>query len=102
MSRYVVYDCDIGTDDAWGLLMLIRGEQLAEKQQKTAATATIEEYKIIGVTCVHGNTDVDTVTKNALRCLDAFDRTDVSIHTNICDDLVNSFFHFCTCKDTSV
>lgn len=81
---YVVYDCDIGNDDAWGLLMLIKGEELFNKLSFVGEEQTIREpYKILGVTCVQGNTDVDNGVKNALRVLDSVDRLDVSIGIRI-------------------
>lgn len=67
MDNFVVVDVDCGVDDAWALLMLIR----AEMELKT--------FKILGITCVSGNTDVDNVATNTLRLLDSMDRTDVSL-----------------------
>ena len=88
IGGFVIYDCDIGTDDAWGLLMLIKGERLF---QSLAATMTDDNsnrslpnsYKILGITCVQGNTDVDNCAKNALRVLDTVDRLDVSVQKSI-------------------
>jgi len=50
LERLVVFDCDIGTDDAWALALLLRGEQLS--------LASGRRYKLIAITCVQGNTDV--------------------------------------------
>lgn len=67
-DNYVVFDCDIGTDDAWALIMLIKAEN------------ELKKFKTLGVTCVFGNTDVDNVAKNAIRVLDSLDRTDIPIY----------------------
>lgn len=79
---YVVYDCDIGNDDAWGLLMLIKGERLFHKLSLTGqqfeGISSRRPYKILGITCVQGNTTVDNCAKNALRVLESVDRLDVS------------------------
>lgn len=69
-DNYVVFDCDVGTDDAWALLMLIK----AEKELK--------KFKILGVTCVFGNADATNVTKNTIRVLDSLDRQDVCVSKN--------------------
>lgn len=82
LGGYVVYDCDIGNDDAWGLLMLIKGEKLFRKLALTRdhdeKMTSREPYKILGITCVQGNTSVDNCAKNALRVLESVDRLDVS------------------------
>lgn len=66
MKNFIVVDVDCGVDDAWALMMLIR----AETELKT--------FKILAITCVTGNTDVDNVAKNTLRLLESLNRTDVS------------------------
>lgn len=67
-DNYVVFDCDIGTDDAWALVMLVKAEEVFKK------------FKILAVTCVFGNTDVTNVAKNAIRVLDTLDRQDIPIY----------------------
>lgn len=67
--RLVVYDCDIGTDDAWGLAMLLRAEELTLRGGRTC--------KVLAITTVHGNTDADNGTLNALRVLHTLNRRDV-------------------------
>lgn len=76
MGRYVVFDCDVGNDDAWGLMMLIRAEEAFKR--RVDLTDSPAKFEIIGVTCVHGNTNVDQVVINTLRVLDAANRNDVS------------------------
>lgn len=64
----------MGTDDAWALIMLSKA-------------STLKDFKIIGITCVHGNTDLDNCARNTLRVLHAVNRTDVSV-INILNRLV--------------
>lgn len=66
----VIYDTDMGTDDAWALFMLLK----AEKKYN---------IKVLGVTVVQGNTSLDNATENTLRVLKAADRLDVSQWTNL-------------------
>ena len=48
--RKVIFDTDPGVDDAMALCLLVRSPQL----------------ELLGVSTVHGNADIDTVTRNAL------------------------------------
>lgn len=79
-DNYVIFDCDIGNDDAWALVMLIKAERFLQKlaYNKRKISGVRDPFKILGVTCVRGNTDVDNGVRNALRVLDAVDRLDVS------------------------
>lgn len=65
-SKTVIFDTDMGGDDAWALQMLLK----AEKELKSV--------KVLAITTVDGNTDVENALKNAYRILDGLDRTDVS------------------------
>ena len=51
----VFLDVDTGVDDAFALLLALRSPAL----------------KVVGVSCVAGNTDVDTVVAATMRVLDA-------------------------------
>lgn len=64
--KYVIFDTDMGADDAWALQMLLT----AEKE--------FQNVKVLGITTVSGNTDVIDVIKNTYRILDDLNRTDVS------------------------
>lgn len=60
----VIFDADMGTDDAWALFMLLKAERKYN-------------VKILGVTISQGNTSVENATENALRVLSSADRLDV-------------------------
>uniref|UniRef100_A0A1I8MZ05 Inosine/uridine-preferring nucleoside hydrolase domain-containing protein n=2 Tax=Musca domestica TaxID=7370 RepID=A0A1I8MZ05_MUSDO len=81
-DNYVIFDCDIGNDDAWALVMLIKAERFLEKlaHNKRKISGVRDPFKILGVTCVRGNTDVDNGVRNALRVLDAMDRLDIPVY----------------------
>lgn len=62
---YVVVDTDSGIDDAWAILMIL-------------AAAKKHDVHLSGITCVHGNTDVNQSCINVLRTLAASNHLDVS------------------------
>lgn len=64
--KYVIFDTDMGPDDAWALQMILKSEKV------------LKNIKVLAVTTVHGNTIVKNVIKNAYRILDGLNRTDVS------------------------
>ncbi|XP_017116253.1 probable uridine nucleosidase 1 [Drosophila elegans] len=80
-ERLVVYDCDIGTDDAWGLAMMLRAEELP-------ALPGGRRSKVVAITTVQGNTDVVNGTLNALRILHTLDRRDVPVFKGCADPIV--------------
>lgn len=69
-NRLVIFDCDIGTDDAWALAMMLRAEDLLLPDGR--------RIKLVAITCVQGNTDVHNGTLNALRITTTLNRRDVS------------------------
>lgn len=69
-ANFVVLDCDMGSDDAWALLFLLKADR-------------VKKVNLLGVTCVHGNTTVDNVVENTLRILELSNRPDVCIFLNI-------------------
>ncbi|KAH8273299.1 hypothetical protein KR018_007201, partial [Drosophila ironensis] len=70
--RLVIYDCDIGTDDAWGLCMMLRAEELCRPGGRRS--------KVVAITSVQGNTDVENGTLNALRVIRTLDRDDIPVY----------------------
>lgn len=65
MEKYVICDTDLGTDDAWALLMLLKAE------------TNFKNIKILALTCVAGNTTLENVLKNTYYMLHSAGRTDV-------------------------
>lgn len=55
-------DVDCGTDDAQAIMMAVAAPNI----------------KVLGITCVGGNTELENVCKNVLRVLQICDRLDVS------------------------
>lgn len=66
-KKYVIFDTDMGTDDAWALLMLLKAEKY------------LKNIEILAVTCVFGNTSVDNAIKNTYHILQSMDRSDVRL-----------------------
>ncbi|XP_046403864.1 uncharacterized protein C1683.06c-like [Ischnura elegans] len=73
--KMVMVDVDAGSDDAHALLMLLA----ADKR---------EEIKLMGVTCVNGNTSLKNVCINVLRILRSVDRLDVPVFSGAADPLI--------------
>lgn len=65
-KKYVIVDTDMGTDDAWALLLLLKAEKY------------FKNIEILGITTVHGNAETTDVLRNAHRFLDVHNRKDVS------------------------
>ncbi|XP_016963269.1 pyrimidine-specific ribonucleoside hydrolase RihA [Drosophila biarmipes] len=80
LERFVVFDCDIGSDDAWALALLLRGEQLSLPGGK--------RYKLVAITCVQGNTDVQNGSQNALRILRLLERRDIPVFRGCASPIV--------------
>ncbi|XP_017840093.1 pyrimidine-specific ribonucleoside hydrolase RihA-like [Drosophila busckii] len=76
-ERYVVYDCDIGIDDAWALKLLLRAE---EYSQVLSSPLAEEKFKVKAITCVRGNAEVNDTARNALRLLTTLKRLDVPVY----------------------
>jgi len=60
--RKVIIDCDLGVDDAYGVIML-----LAQKH-----------IEVVAITTVFGNEPLEDTTRNAVRLLKLCKRLDVS------------------------
>lgn len=76
MPKYLIFDTDMGPDDAWALQMVLN----AEKQLKNV--------KLLAITVTYGNTDVVNVIRNTYRILDGLNRTDVRLSNSL------DFFYF--------
>lgn len=68
-TKYIIFDTDMGCDDAWALQMVLK----AEKE--------LNNVKLLAITTVDGNTDTENIIKNTYRVLDGLNRTDVSYST---------------------
>lgn len=64
--KRIIFDCDLGTDDAVALYLLL----LAEREGKV---------KIEMIVCSRGNASLYHVSRNVVRMLEYANRTDVSI-----------------------
>lgn len=65
--KYVILDTDMGTDDVWALIMLLKAEK------------SFQNIKLLAITCVYGNTSMDQVVINAFTILDIMKRSDVRL-----------------------
>lgn len=63
--KYVIFDTDMGSDDAWALQMILKAEQ------------HLKNVKLLAITTMNGNTTVENAIKNTYRLLDGVNRTDV-------------------------
>ena len=68
--QQIIVDCDTGSDDAFALAMLL-------------AAHNLKKIKMLGITCVAGNTSVENVVKNVFRTLDVCNAKDVSVIHNL-------------------
>lgn len=64
-QKLVIFDTDMGGDDAWALQMMLKAE------------IHLQIVKILAVTICNGTTTADNAIKNAYRILDGLNRTDV-------------------------
>lgn len=67
--RYIIFDEDMGTDDAWALFLLMKAQET-------------HNIKLLAITCVAGNTSLEYVAINTIRFLELMKRTEVSILAN--------------------
>jgi len=74
--KKIIIDTDAGVDDAIAIMIALANENFVE---------------IKGITTVTGNTHVDQVTKNVLRILDYFGRSDIKVYKGATKPLVHSF-----------
>lgn len=64
-AKLVIFDTDMGSDDAWALQMMLKAEEL------------LKNIRVIAITTVCGNTSIENVIKNTYHILNGIDRTDV-------------------------
>jgi len=65
-DKFVLIDCDAGTDDALAIWMVLRAH-------KDPAS----RIQVVGVVCVNGNTSVDNVVVNVSRILNTVGESEV-------------------------
>uniref|UniRef100_A0A3Q1F7K1 Si:dkey-4e7.3 n=1 Tax=Acanthochromis polyacanthus TaxID=80966 RepID=A0A3Q1F7K1_9TELE len=63
MSKKLLVDVDCGVDDAQAIMLALAAPNV----------------KLLGITCVHGNTTVENVCKNALRVLQACNSLEIPV-----------------------
>ncbi|XP_029967687.1 inosine-uridine preferring nucleoside hydrolase isoform X2 [Salarias fasciatus] len=63
MSKKLLMDVDCGVDDAQAIMLALAAPGV----------------RLLGVTCVHGNTSVENVCRNTLRVLQACDRLEIPV-----------------------
>ena len=64
----VVIDTDAGMDDAWAIFTILRAHR-----------DPFKAIRLVGITCVDGNTKLDNVVVNVTRTLEAGNALDVSL-----------------------
>lgn len=74
--NYVIFDTDMGADDAWALQLILKAEKV------------LKNVKVLAITIVNGNTTADNAIKNTYRILDGIGRNDVGLLIPV---------HKCTC-----
>lgn len=74
--RKIIMDCDPGHDDAIALLLASRSDDL----------------KILGVTTVAGNSELENTTKNARKILDYAGVTDVDVYPGCDKPMMRSLY----------
>uniref|UniRef100_A0A1B6KD12 Inosine/uridine-preferring nucleoside hydrolase domain-containing protein n=1 Tax=Graphocephala atropunctata TaxID=36148 RepID=A0A1B6KD12_9HEMI len=67
-KSFVVVDTDAGLDDAWAILMLL------------ATAKENKDIKVVGITCVHGNTTVEQTCINVLRTLESSSGLEIPVY----------------------
>lgn len=80
-------DCDSGNDDSWAIISLLKAEQKCD-------------FKVIAITCVHGNTTVDHSSLNTLLVLRTLNRLDVPVSDTSTYDSCLSAFVLCLSRST--
>lgn len=77
----IVIDCDTGNDDAWAIISLLRAEHKSN-------------YKVVGITCVNGNTKVEHSSLNTLLVLKTLGRLDIPVFEGATGSLIKNDHHY--------
>lgn len=72
----IVLDTDMGTDDAWTLIAILRSEEKYNMELKA-------------ITIVPGNTEAHHAAQNTLLILDTMKRTDIKVYFGAKDSLLS-------------
>ncbi|KAG2457328.1 IUNH hydrolase, partial [Polypterus senegalus] len=72
MSKLLLVDVDCGVDDAQALMMAL----------------AVPDVKILGITCVHGNTSLDNICKNVLRVLKVCNKLEIPVYRGLARPLL--------------
>ncbi|XP_055301092.1 nucleoside hydrolase-like isoform X2 [Sitodiplosis mosellana] len=75
-EKYVIFDTDMGCDDAWALQMMLKAEK------------HLKNLKLLAITIVNGNTTVENAIKNTYRILDGLDRTDIPMYKGATEAII--------------
>tara|TARA_Y100000590_G_scaffold457933_1_gene611593 strand:- start:2449 stop:3393 length:945 start_codon:yes stop_codon:yes gene_type:complete len=76
MTKNIILDCDPGHDDAVAIML----------------AAASNEIKILGITCVGGNTGLDNTVNNALKVCTLIERTDLKIYSGASKPIHHDLF----------
>ncbi|XP_033208244.1 inosine-uridine preferring nucleoside hydrolase-like isoform X2 [Belonocnema kinseyi] len=68
-QRKIILDTDAGADDAVAILLYLKYEALNK-----------EDFKLIAITCTHGNTEERNVEENVLKILTVAQRNDIPVY----------------------
>lgn len=71
MKKKLIIDVDTGVDDAQAIMVAL----------------TAPDVEVLGITCCHGNTDLENVLKNTLRVLRVCNRLDVSLRLTVTTEI---------------
>lgn len=77
----VIIDTDAGADDALGILLMVEHEKRAVN----------ENFKILAITCVYGNTYLNNVEQNVLKTLTIANKTDIPVYSGNQKPLIYNF-----------
>ncbi|KAM6934810.1 inosine-uridine preferring nucleoside hydrolase [Xenentodon cancila] len=77
MSKKLLVDVDCGVDDAQAIMLALAAPGV----------------KLLGITCVHGNTTVENVCKNTLRVLQACNKLEIPVFKGAAKPILGNSIH---------